>query len=74
MNCLTKCDVCEQELMVLDIEAQLLQKECEFYVVKKLYTNETWDNFNELNEFASYCECCFMPRLESCRKRVIGAR
>ena len=66
------CIKCQDELIYIDLEAQTLKKEKEYYLVKQIAQGETWETCHPQNKFEAYCETCFTPRLEECRKRVIG--
>lgn len=71
METLQTCSMCQTSLMVCDIEAQQYIKLTEYYVVKDLGANETWETCNPYKEFSSICEKCFQPRLNECRKRIV---
>lgn len=73
MNVIRRCMTCECELMSIDIEAQLIKRGCEYYTVRDIKDGETWDTCNPFNEYVSICVLCFSPRLDECRKRVIGS-
>ena len=74
MHSLLDCSQCNKECMLIDIEAQLYVKNEEYYMVKKIDEGTTWETTDPFNNFVVMCEKCFEPRLNECRKRVIGGR
>lgn len=70
METLKSCENCNKELMLLDYESQLYIQQNDYVCVKMLRENETWDTCNPSNKFVCYCEECFKPRLDECRKRL----
>lgn len=74
MNTLRECKQCHQELICIDVEAQMYTKLQTYYLVKDIQEHETWETCNPNNMFVAYCNVCFSDRLDECKKRVIGSR
>lgn len=74
MQVLQQCVQCENVLVRLDCEAQQYEKISEFYMVRQIRSNESWESCNPYNDFETYCETCFAPRLLECKKRIVGTR
>ena len=74
METLQKCMMCKKAVISLDYEAQLYFQSSQYYTVKLTNEDETWETCNPNNEFVTYCDVCFAPKLHECKKRIIGNR